>query len=694
MRSTSHTGILASRSPPTTTFPPTSDTLNQVTLTNLGESRVSCLCWLLALTLPVHAAWRFSGPYGGSARAIAIDPQNHNTLLVGARDSLLFRTDDAGSSWHLLPFPHGTPGTLDALIIDPKDSSHFYAGLDAGDLVDSGVYESKDGGQTWQALPGLRGLRIESLSIWPGDARTMAAGTSKGVYLSSDAGETWGRISSETNSEMMDITALAFDPLDAKIIYAGTPHLPWKTIDSGATWRPIHDGLIDDSDIFSIRIDPKNPKLVYASACSGIYRSESGGDLWTKLHGIPGTHRRTHIITADPRNSEVIFAGTTLGVFKSPDGGRSWRHLSNEQVNWMVFDPVDPRILYIASEYAGILKSTDSGETMHAINTGFTNHSLTQITGSGKRLYASSVYEGHYGGVFVSDDGGLGWTLRANGEALDGRNLHSLVASPAGNLLFAASEDAVLKSADGGKTWSRLAIQPKIIPGKKTPPFGRVRVHALQVVHLDKLFIFAGTETGLFRSADGGSVWERVNVYGMPSLPVWAIYAPARGASRLAVRTNDTLFISEDTGKTWQPAPLPGGYYLYDLAIPVDRDAPMLAATSRGVLQSLDGGAHWKVPGEGVPAATVNSVRYHPEHKLDAFLVQYGRVYRSLDGGSSWALFPSDGLESSTIQKLWFAPEIPGRIFALSAARGALVFDLAQQDVARANDAVASSKDQ
>lgn len=663
-------------------------------LTNLGECRVSCLCWFFALSLPAFGAWRYSGPYGGSARAIAIDPQNHNLLLAGARDSLLFRSNDAGSSWRLLPFPHGAPGTLDALIVDPKDSNHFYAGLDAGDLVDSGVYESKDGGQTWHALAGLRGLRIESLSFAPSDSRRMAAGTSRGVYLSSDAGETWGRISSETNSEMMDITALAFDPADPNIIFAGTPHLPWKTIDSGATWRPIHEGLIDDSDIFSIRIDPKNPKLVYASACSGIYRSENAGDFWTKLHGIPGTHRRTHIITADPRNSDVIFAGTTLGLFKSPDGGRSWRHLTNEQVNWMVFDPIDPKTLYLATEYAGILKSSDSGETVRPVNGGFTNHSLNQITGSGKRLYASSVYEGHYGGVFVSDDGGQVWTLRANEEALEGRNLNSLVAVSSGNLVYAASEDGVLKSADSGKTWTRVAIQPKLVPGKKTQPFGKIRVHALQVVQLDKVQLFVGAQTGLFHSADSGASWERVVASGITGFPVLAIYAPPRGSSMLAVRTSDNIFVSQDTGKTWRAAPLPSGYYLYDLAIPVDREAPMLAATSRGVLQSLDGGATWKVPGDSVPAATVNSVRYHPDHKLEAFLVQYGKVYRSVDGGTSWQLFPSDGLESSTIQKLWFAPEMPGRIFALSAARGALLFDLAQPEVAGANDAVASSKNQ
>ena len=52
------------------------------------------------------------------------------------------------------------------------------------------------------------------------------------------------------------------------------------------------------------------------------------------------------------------------------------------------------------------------------MNEGFANHRLSEIASDGKRLYASSTYEGLYGGVFVSSDGGLQWSLRANEEAL------------------------------------------------------------------------------------------------------------------------------------------------------------------------------------------------------------------------------------------------------------------------------------
>ncbi|HTB20413.1 MAG TPA: hypothetical protein VK708_19950, partial [Bryobacteraceae bacterium] len=192
----------------------------------------------------------------------------------------------------MLSFPRGTPGVFNSVLIDPQESSHYFAGLDAGDSQDSGVYESQDGGETWRALAGMRGARIDSLAMSPVNSSILAAGTSKGVFVSADRGANWRRISALNDPEMQEITALAFDPADSNVIYAGTPHLPWKTTDGGATWHSIASGLIDDSDIFSIRVDPTHPQLVFASACSGIYRSESGGQEWVKIHGIPGTHRR------------------------------------------------------------------------------------------------------------------------------------------------------------------------------------------------------------------------------------------------------------------------------------------------------------------------------------------------------------------------------------------------------------------
>jgi photosystem II stability/assembly factor-like uncharacterized protein len=187
-------------------------------------------------------------------------------------------------------------------------------------------------------------------------------------------------------------------------------------------------------------------------------------------------------------------------------------------------------------------------------------------------------------------------------------------------------------------------------------------------------------------------------VKGLTGIPVLALDAPPSGASRLAARTSSALFISVDEGRTWQPSIFPdNSYYLYDLALPASREVAILAATSRGLLRSNDEGAHWTMVTEGVPAATVDSVRFNPAQTLpgqkpEAFLVQYGVVYRSVDGGESWQSFSDQGLRDAAIRTLWFAPDLPRRMFALTNARGALVFDLPQAGVAKQGDhAVISS---
>ena len=203
-----------------------------------------------------------------------------------------------------------------------------------------------------------------------------------------------------------------------------------------------------------------------------------------------------------------------------------------------------------------------------------------EITSDGKRLYASSTYEGLYGGVFVSNDGGLQWSLRANEEALHGRNL--------------AQPDSVSREC-GRSICSQRGCDLEIggrraKPGCLCPSLACVAMRQVSALaapdestftrfapFLDstkgKLVLFAGTDAGLFRSSNSGTTWEQVKAAGITGVSVLAIYAPPSGASRLAVRTASGLFISEDSGRTWQPALVPNGYYIYDLALPVEHES-------------------------------------------------------------------------------------------------------------------------
>ena len=241
----------------------------------------------------------------------------------------LFLSNDGGHNWSRLAHLGGDDNVLDHIAIDPQNPKHIYVSAwsvvnqQAGD-----VYRSHDGGNNWEALPGMHGKSVRALAIAPYDSNVLVIGALDGVFRTKNGGNSWERISPASQAEVKNIESIAVDPKNPDVVYAGTWHLAWKTDDGGANWHHINKGMIDDSDVFSVIVDSTNPSVVYASACSGIYKSESAGDLFRKLQGIPFSARRTRVLKQDPNNPGTVYAGTTEGLWKTMDGGKTWKHVT------------------------------------------------------------------------------------------------------------------------------------------------------------------------------------------------------------------------------------------------------------------------------------------------------------------------------------------------------------------------------
>src|SRR5438445_7399 len=122
-----------------------------------------------------------------------------------------------------------------------------------------------------------------------------------------------------------DVRALAADPRDPRVVYLGTADgILYRSMDGGRVWRPIHLGMINDSDVMTLTFDHRSPRTVYATACTGIYRSPDGGDHWAKVPGIPTSARRTRSFAQDPVRPDAVYAGTTEGLWASEDGMATW----------------------------------------------------------------------------------------------------------------------------------------------------------------------------------------------------------------------------------------------------------------------------------------------------------------------------------------------------------------------------------
>lgn len=605
--------------------------------------------------------WEPMGPFGGSAAVVAVDFNHAGTVLAASSNGLLFRTKNSGELWKPVPFPGQLRTTLHAFVIDSAHGSAYYAGVSSDSPELAGLYRSLDQGVTWEQLSGLKRIDIWSLAISPSDPNTMAAGARDGVYLTVDLGKTWRKISSVENRELAPVVSLAFDSKNSEALYAGTPHLPWKTPDGGKTWHPVHEGMIDDSDVFSIHVDANQPQRVFASACSGIYRSENAGALWTKMTGAKGASYRTYVITQDPKQPNLVYAGTTWGVAKSTDGGQNWLKVSQEATRSIAFDPAVPGRMYFATDEAGMLRSDDGGDTIHAVNQGFCNRQLPAITSTGKVVLTASIYEPTNGGVFRLQAGESQWSRIAPSSEIP---VQLLKLESTENGVYALSYDSLLTSEDGGLRWAGTAALP-----------AGMKVNGFLGIGGGSRNLLAATDSGLFRLEDGQKKWSRVEgPFGKQKISALS----KLGVSGFAAATPAGIFISAD-GVLWKgTAPMPGERSVNNITIAEDH--VLLAGTTGGLIRSDDLGASWEPVFWGLGGSSVSAVCRNPARSAMVFAAQYGVVYQSLDSGETWTRLSPDRTPGSfqleTIKGLAVLPGSPDRLLALTQSQGTFALPL------------------
>jgi hypothetical protein len=113
---------------------------------------------------------------------------------------------------------------------------------------------------------------------------------------------------------------------------------------------------------------------VALSLSSGV--AHAGTGVWTT--GGPFGGATVRALAIDPATSTRLYAGTYSGtgggVFKSTDSGGSWTAantgLPNEQVRALAINPASPATLYAGMANSGVFKTTDSGGNWAAANTG------------------------------------------------------------------------------------------------------------------------------------------------------------------------------------------------------------------------------------------------------------------------------------------------------------------------------------
>ena len=611
---------------------------------------VLCVGLFCASTLWA-SQWTVLGPDGGDVRSLAYNPHNPDQIFLGTSTGSLFVSNDGGHSWSRFARLGSDDYVLDHIAIDPRNAQTMFvsawsvANQQAGDL-----FRTRDGGKTWEALPGIRGKSIRAMAVAASDSKVLVAGALDGVYRSNDGGNSWERISNQ--SEIKNIESIAVDPRNPNVTYAGTWHLAWKTEDGGANWHHINKGMIDDSDVFSIIVDSKNPSVVFASACSGIYKSTTAGELFQKIQGIPFSARRTRVLKEDPSNPSIIYAGTTEGLWKTADQGKTWKRVSNPEivVNDVLIDPRNSQRVLLATDRSGVMASDDGAQSFTASNHGYTHRYVTSILADQKdpnTIYAGVVNDREAGGVFYSRDGGTHWLQKSAG--LDGRDVFSLKQTSSGALVTGTNRGVFMLERNASQ-WRPIntvltekSLMRPIKKGSKRTVATKTSTRSVLEARVNDIELapdrwIAATSSGLFTSTDQGKTWK-----GGPVLGEQDFISVRASDDLLVAATRSGVVVSTDGGMTWKEARLTS-YKPNVRNVTIAPDRQIFVASREGAFCSGDSGTTWQRVLAGLPDKDITSISYDGSHKrLLATSGATGVIFESTNSGRSWQRGPDSG---------------------------------------------------
>lgn len=332
------------------------------------------------------------------------------------------------------------------------------------------------------------------------------------------------------------------------------------------------------------------------------------------------------------------------------------------------------RTMIVATDGQAVMRTHDDGKTWYRIN-------IQQDLEYDDRVRCllvdpanpEAIFAGAEKGLFYSADRGVHWSRIDC--ALNGFAVWKIVASESDpTILYAGtgapSRSILFRSRDGGKKWQRTTLEmPEFCAGVNRP-----RMLALAVDPDDANDVWAGVEEGgLHHSRDGGETWERIDTTwsafgGNSDIHDIMILNQADGTKVHLALTVIALYRSTDGGQTWARTPAKESWGLRysrllmrkpgsstEVAVGIGDGTP---GTQAAILTSSDAGQTWTPAALDKPS---NSCMWafgtnpaDPDFVLAAS--KFGYLYRSNDGGHSWA---KEWREFNEITDLAWVPGVP-----------------------------------
>ncbi len=186
-----------------------------------------------------------------------------------------------------------------------------------------------------------------------------------------------------------------------------------------------------------------------------------------------------------------------------------------------------------------------------------------------------------------------------------------------------------------------------------------VPVRAVAVEPGNSNIVYAGTESGLYKSTDGGTGWATANE-GLASQLIFDILIDPNTPSTLYVATwEGGIFKSTNRGENWTAANN-GLTHLNARTLAMAADSSLIFAgtesfseTEGGIYKSEDGGSSWSLKA----VANVLSVAVDPNNKDILYAGTSNGLFVSENGGEDYS-DRSDGLEETTVNDVVVSTDI------------------------------------